>query len=231
MNVKNFKWLAKLNIFLFLIGFYVGNAQSVEMDTTYRPRTYQLQVEQFKSYPNSTNDIIFLGNSLTAYTHWNELLEVSNIKNRGISGDTSFGILERITEITEGQPAMIFLLIGINDISRNVPSHLIIRNYKKIIERIQKDSPKTKIYLQTLLPVNNTFTRYSNHYNKDGEITKVNNGLKKLSTEKGVDLIDIHPHFLDQDNRLDKRYTEEGLHLNAYGYNLWAKILLPYLKQ
>ena len=215
--------------FLFLFGVSSVLAQTAIPDTVYRPRTYHLQVEQFRSYPNATSDIIFLGNSLTAYTNWNELLSNNNIRNRGISGDTSFGILERLDEITEGKPAKIFLLIGINDISRNVPSYVILKNIKKIINQIQKESPETKIHLQTLLPVNNTFTRYPNHYNKDEEIALVNRGLKELSIENNITLIDLHPHFLDDENRLDRKYTEEGLHLNTEGYNLWGKILLPYL--
>ena len=202
----------------------------MEMDTVYRPRTFNLQVEQFRSYPNSPNDIILLGNSLTAYTNWNELLGIPNARNRGISGDTTFGILERIDEITEGKPAKIFILIGINDISRNVPSELILRNYRKIISYITRNSPATELFIQTLLPVNNTFDRYKNHYNKDEEIAEVNKGLKKLAKKEGITLIDLHPHFLDEYDRLDPLYTEEGLHLNAIGYQMWSKLLKPYLE-
>lgn len=220
----------KFLTFLFLFGVSSILAQTTIPDTVYRPRTFNVQVQQFRSYPNATSDIIFLGNSLTAYSNWNELLSNNNIRNRGISGDTSFGILERLDEITEGKPAKIFLLLGINDISRNVPANIILRNIKMIVHQIQQESPETKIFIQTLLPVNNTFTRYPNHYNKDEGIALVNCGLKKISKEKEVILIDLHPNFLDSHKRLDKKYTEEGLHLNAEGYNLWAKILLPYLK-
>lgn len=212
-----------------VIGIQESLAQTGIMDSVYRPRTYDLQVEQFRSYPNSPNDVIFLGNSLTAYTNWNELLGLANVRNRGISGDTTFGVLERLDEITEGKPAKVFILIGINDISRNVPSVLILRNYNKILQKIKSQSPNTKIYIQTLLPVNNTFTRYPNHYNKDQEIAAVNQGLKDLAENEKIELIDLNPFFLDQDDRLSKKYTEEGLHLNSQGYLLWAEILKPYL--
>ena len=133
-------------------------------------------------------------------------------------------------EVIEGKPAKIFLLVGINDISRNVPARLILENYEKIINRIKSGSPETKIYFQTILPVNNTFTRYKNHYNKDDIIHSVNEGLKIIAEREQITLINLHLHFLDNENRLYKKYTEEGLHLNAEGYNLWAKILLPHLK-
>lgn len=217
-------------VFIFNLFVSFANSQTVEMDTTYRPRTYDLQVEKFKSYPNSSEDIIFLGNSITAYTNWNELLGLPKARNRGISGDTTFGILQRLDEVIEGKPAKIFILVGINDISRNFPDSLILRNYKKIINRIQFGTPETEIYIQTILPVNNTFTRYTRHYNKDQHIYTINKGLKNIAKNQRVTLINLHPHFLDKEGRLDKKYTEEGLHLNAMGYRLWAEILLPYLR-
>lgn len=215
-------------LFNMIVSF--ASSQTAGFDTTYRPRTYKLQVEKFKSYPDSKEDIIFLGNSITAYINWNELLGLPMARNRGISGDTSFGILERLEEVIEGKPAKIFVLVGINDISRNFPDGLILRNYKKIITRIKSSSPETEIFFQTILPVNNTFTRYKNHYNKDEHIHAVNKGLKKIAKNEEITLIDLHPYFLDKEGRLDKKYTKEGLHLNAAGYKLWAEILKPYLQ-
>lgn len=217
--------LLSLSLFC-LISLY---AQEKEFDTTHRPTNYALKVEKFRSFPNSKEDVIFLGNSITEYIHWNELLQLSTARNRGISGDTTFGILERLDEVTEGQPAKIFLLIGINDISRNFPDELILKNYREIIERIKSETPDTEVYVQTILPVNNTFTKYKNHYNKDEHILFINEELKKMSKEYDFHLIDIHPHFLNKNKRLDSLYTEEGLHLNARGYEHWAKILKPYL--
>src|SRR6478736_1622024 len=98
-------------------------------DSTYRPGNYAQRVANFRSYPNSEKDIIFLGNSITDYTDWNELLQLPEARNRGISGDITFGILERLDEVTEGKPAKIFILIGINDIARNIPDSVILNNY------------------------------------------------------------------------------------------------------
>ena len=110
-------------------------------DSTFRPNNYALKVQLFKSYPNSEKDIIFLGNSITAGTDWMELMGRKDVRNRGISGDITFGVLERLDEVTEGKPSKVFILIGINDISRNIPDSLIVCNYQKIICRIKKESP------------------------------------------------------------------------------------------
>jgi lysophospholipase L1-like esterase len=160
-----------------------------------------------------------------AGTDWMELLGRTDVRNRGISGDITFGVLERLNEVTEGMPAKVFVLIGINDISRNVPDSFIVDNYRKIIQRIKAGSPKTNIYFHTLMPVNNEYTQFKNHYNKDEHILYVNKELKTLAAKEEITLIDLYPHFLNKEKKLDKRYTIDGLHLNAKGYQLWADVL------
>ena len=216
---KNFLVVASLYIASITFG------QTPAWDSTHRPNNYALKVELFKSYPNSSKDIIFLGNSIMAGTDWMELVGEKHARNRGISGDITFGVLERLDEVTEGKPAKIFILIGINDISRNVPDSFILRNYERMIKRIRKQSPSTKIYFHTLMPVNNEFTQFKNHYNKDEHILFVNEELKKLAAKEKITLIDLYPHFLNANKKLDKKYTQDGLHLNAAGYQVWADVL------
>jgi len=207
-----------------------SNAQKIKWDSTYRPGNYAERVANFRSYKDSKKDIIFLGNSITDYTDWNELLQLSNARNRGISGDISFGVLERLDEVTAGKPAKVFILIGINDIARNIPDTVLLNNYQIMIDRIKSASPKTKIYFNALLPVNNSFPD-RNHFNKDGHIAFVNAELDKICAAEKITFINIHDPFLDTEKKLDKKYTYDGLHLNAEGYKLWAGILKRYVKK
>ncbi|MBC5775537.1 sialate O-acetylesterase [Pontibacter sp. KCTC 32443] len=204
-------------------------SEVAKYDSTYRPATYQVQVDYFRKHKNSKKDIIFLGNSLTAHIDWAELLENKNVRNRGISSDITFGVLERLDEVIEGKPAKVFLLIGINDISRNVPEEVILANYKKIIRRIKAGSPKTKIYVQTLLPTNNTFDKFKKHYNKEAQTVAVNKGIKEIAATEKVTVIDLHPNFTNSDGKLKQEYTHDGLHLTIAGYKVWAGILKKYL--
>lgn len=199
--------------------------EAPKWDSTFRPNGYSLKAELFKSFSNSEKDIIFLGNSITAGVDWSELLDIKYARNRGISGDITFGVLERLDEVIEGKPAKVFILIGINDVSRNIPDSIIVANYKKLITRIQQGSPKTKIYFQTLLPVNNEFTQFKNHYNKDQHILYINTEIKKLAQTYGITVIDLYPHFQGKDGKLEKSFTQDGLHLTAAGYKRWAEIL------
>lgn len=205
-----------------------SEAQQPKWDSTFRPGSYALKVDQFRGYPNSQKDIVFLGNSITAGADWNELLGLPQARNRGISGDITYGVLERLDEVTSGKPAKVFVLIGINDMARNIPDSVILSNYEKIIQRIKKESPATRIYFNTLLPVNNSFPE-KNHFNKDEHIAALNAGLRKIAAREKITLIDIHDHFLDKDKKLDKQYTYDGLHLNAAGYAHWATLLKPHV--
>ncbi len=215
--------------FLFYFVVIAARAQSPQWDSAYRPGLYAFEAQLYQSYPHAASDIVFLGNSITDRVDWNELLGICNVHNRGISGDITFGVLERLDEVTGGKPAKVFILIGINDISRSIPDSVIAGNYRRIIQRIKQESPDTKIYFQTLLPVNNEFTQFKNHYNKDAHILWLNEQIKALGKQERITVIDLYPHFLDEEKKLDSRYTLDGLHLNAEGYKVWAKILIPYL--
>jgi lysophospholipase L1-like esterase len=225
MNVKALFTLSFFSLICF-------QAQSqTKWDSTYRPGLYEFEEQLYESYPHAKTDIVFLGNSLTDRVDWNELLGMSNVHNRGISGDITFGVLQRLHEVINGHPAKVFILIGINDISRNIPDSVILENYKKIIERIKTGSPHTKIYFQTLLPVNNEFTQFKNHYNKDKHILWLNYQIKLLGNREKITVIDLYPHFLNDQNKLEKKYTLDGLHVNAEGYKVWAVILKKYLNE
>ncbi|NII82826.1 MULTISPECIES: GDSL-type esterase/lipase family protein [unclassified Pedobacter] len=209
---------------VFTISFATASAQVVKWDSTYRPGKYIEQVAKFKADPKSKKDIVFLGNSITAGTDWAKLLDLPQAKNRGISGDITFGVLERLQDVIDGKPAKVFILIGINDISRNIPDSVILRNYKTMIARIRKGSKKTKIYFNTLLPVNAAFEKFKNHYGKDEHILWLNDEIRKFDA-KNVTVIDLYPNFTDQDKHLKAELTKDGLHLIPAGYQVWADLL------
>ena len=215
---------------IFCISISFAKGQTAKWDSTYRPGIYEFKIQLYQSYPHSKKDIIFLGNSITDRVDFNELLGMRHFHNRGISGDITFGILQRLNEVTSVHPKKVFILIGINDVSRNIPDSIIANNYRRIVQQIQTQSPRTKIYFQTLLPVNNEFTQFKNHYNKDEHILWLNEQIKNIGKKYGIQVIDLYPHFLNEQNKLDKKYTLDGLHPNAEGYKVWAAILKKYLK-
>lgn len=185
----------------------------------------------FENLPTSKKDIIFVGNSITDGGEWSELLNNENVKNRGISGDVTAGVLNRLSTITKGEPSKIFILIGINDVSRGTSAKTIVREIAKIVAQIKTESPKTTIYLQSILPVSGKHKLFTSHTNKIEVVKEANTLLSKLATTDNITYIDLYPEFIDPTTgELDSKYSNDGLHLLGEGYVRWAQIVKPYIQ-
>src|SRR6476646_8564461 len=181
------------------------------------PEYYPLRVATFEKEPVVPGRIIFLGNSITQIGDWKKLLNDSTVINRGIAGDITFGVLKRLDDVTRRQPSKLFMLIGINDIGKDIPDAVIADNIRKIIVRVQAESPSTKIYVQSILPVNPDVPNFPQHYDKQEHILSTNKLIKKVAQESTCAYINIHDLFTDKKGRLDEKYTKDGLHLTAEG--------------
>jgi lysophospholipase L1-like esterase len=161
-------------------------------------------MEKFKSEPIVTGKIVFLGNSITEMGDWKKLTGDSTVINRGIGGDITFGILQRLDEVLNRKP-----------------SKVSADNIKKILHRIQVESPTTKIVLQNLLPVNPTINKFPQHYDKQSKIVETNKLLIQVAKETNVPLVDLNKLFRDSKGNLQEKYTNDGLHINVVGYKIW----------
>ena len=202
---------------------------------------YLKRIAQFKKMPIGFNKIVFLGNSITeGGNDWNKRFGVNNIVNRGISGDITEGILSRLDEIIYYKPTAIFLLIGINDIfdnqpdKKNINSSQVAKNIIQIAENIQKDSRNTKIFIQTILPVDiqkhmNYNDRSLSSYNSEmvNQIIAIN---RLIIGQNNFPVIDLHSAFVDERGLMNKAYTTDGVHLNDIGYKAWVKYVNNYVQ-
>lgn len=197
----------------------------VDIDSTTRTSVYYPMLESFEFHRINEGDIVFLGNSITFWADWPVLFDECDVKNRGIPGDNTFGLKERLYEVTLAKPAKVFIMIGINDLGKNTPDSVILKNYQEIIQQIQSDSPQTKIYFQTLLPTNEDFGKLKHLYHKDKHIRYINKRLKLMGKENGITVIDLYSHFAGPDGKLLSEYTWDGVHLRIKGYLRWVEIL------
>lgn len=186
------------------------------------PDLYAQRVALFEQEPIVTGATLFLGDSITQGGNWVELLGDSTVINRGIGGDITFGVLNRLDDVTRRRPSKLFLLIGINDIGKDIPDAVIADNVRRIVEAVQAESPETTIYVQSLLPVNPAYPRFPQHYDKEYHVIHVNVLLREVAVATGTHFINLFPVFMDARERLDERLTGDGLHLNADGYRLWV---------
>ena len=191
---------------------------------------YARRVTLFDELPIGKKDIVMLGNSLTDGCEFNELLGNRHIKNRGIVGDIVQGLIDRIGPIIEGQPKKLFIMSGVNDISHDVSADSIARAMEKLIVMVKQGSPRTKIYLQSLLPFNNDVREWKLLKGRDHVVVEANILLEQVARRQGVTWINLYPLFADEQGRLRADLTNDGLHLMGKGYLIWRDAIRPYVK-
>jgi lysophospholipase L1-like esterase len=211
----------------------------------WQKRFYFDRISEFKQNPIGKNKIVFLGNSIVkGGGNWNERYELNNIVNRGISGDYTKGVLKRLDEILFYKPVSVFLMIGINeffaDNSKNtkINPKYVAKNILKIADIISEHSPKTKVFIHTILPINNDqyirvkevnynflHSKYTPSINS--QIEETNSILK---SNRQYQVIDLHSIFIDKTFKLNPNLSSDGVHLNENGYNLWVQETMGLMK-
>jgi hypothetical protein len=162
-------------------------------------------------------DVVFVGDSITYNGgDWAIRTGMSSAKNRGISGDTTAQVLERINEVYRIYPKRVFLLVGINDISASVPDATIISNILSIVDSVFNYSPTSKIYVQSILPASTADWR--------SNITNINASLAESAVAHNYTFVNLYPSFADGNNYIISAYTTDGTHLSEAGYDLWTSL-------
>ncbi|MDE5656398.1 MAG: sialate O-acetylesterase [Muribaculaceae bacterium] len=212
-----------------LIGAAAACAESPDYSrfTTF----YGQRATLFDMLPMDSQTIVMLGNSITNGCEWAELLGNSNVVNRGISGDTVEGIQARLGSIIKAAPAKIFLMIGVNDVSHDLSADSIATSIGELVHRIRTESPATKLYLQSLLPVNQSFERFRKLDGKEQVIRDINAMLPAIAEREGATFINLYPLLADEQGNLGSEYTNDGLHLLAPAYLVWRDAIMPYINE
>jgi lysophospholipase L1-like esterase len=192
---------------------------------TTMPDLHASRVAKFEAEPVVTGRVIFFGNSITQGGDWAKLTGDSTVINRGIGADLVSSLLGRVADVMRRKPSRLFVLIGINDISKDIPDAVIVAEYRALLDRVRSGSPGTRIFVQSILPLNPTVKNFPQHYDKQGHVVAVNRALRRLAKEQGATYVDLWPLFLDGAGHLDARLTGDGLHLNQTGYERWVAYL------
>ncbi len=186
---------------------------------------YENRKNLFDHMSIEKDNIIFLGDSITEYGQWAELLQNSKVKNRGIAGETTWGLLRRLSTITESQPKAIFLMIGVNDFLFTDRTE-IIQNYTKIIQQIKSETPNSQLFIQSVLPIN---TNVKNTVFNNKEINLLNKSIQELAAKEGLKYLDIHRLLKNEKGELDANFTADGVHINGAAYTIWKDAIMPHI--
>lgn len=188
------------------------------------------QFDELELKQNEKPNIVFLGDSITDFGCWDEIIDDDrvNVYNRGISGDTALGVQKRLPAIAKLHPTKVFVLIGINNLAVAQTLDVAIDDYKAMVGEIQRTLPDSEIYLQSILPINNT-VYINEHITDNKEIVRYNTAIQQIAADHGYSYINLYDSFTDENGKLNLSYSYDGCHLNVYGYQLWKRLIQDYL--
>ena len=177
-----------------------------------RDAAYMRRISLFQMLPVDMCDNVFLGDSIT---------------RGGINGDRSDWLLERLDQITVGQPKRVFVLIGINDLAAGRTSDMVIEDITQLIKRFQLTTPVTELFIQSIFPVNPDIAGFpyasevsSRHLNE--LIVQTNKALKNCCIMAGIPYLDVWSLLVDGQGVLRPDLTNDGVHLLAPGFKIWV---------
>ena len=183
---------------------------------------YQNEINLYKYYHKQGN-IVMLGNSIMHRVNWNELLDRTDIINRGINNDVTEGFLNRINDVINVKPKICFLMGGVNDITRGITPLTVNSNIKKLIDILQDGKINPIIF--SILYVADS---YPNYYKVNVKIKQTNELIKETCKNTNTTFVDLNEK-LGNNNILKNEYSLDGLHLTGLAYKKWREVIIGYL--
>lgn len=181
---------------------------------------HRRQVTQFERLAIAPGDVVFLGDSITEAVQWHELFPAVSARNRGIGGDTVEEVAARLDPIVRGHPRKLFLMVGTNDLRLRLPIERSIAAYDAMLERVRRESPDTKVFVEAVLPRSERYAP---------RIRAFNARLQEMAEHHGAVWLDWFDSFADEHGVIRPAYSNDDLHLLGPGIELWARLLAPYV--
>ena len=190
-----------------------------------RAKSYERYTEMYNIYNGDRlAKIVMIGDSITNGAYWNELMHRGDIINRGIPGDTTQGMLERMTTFNTGTIEKAFILAGINDIAKHQPVNVIFERYVRIVDFLKRSGVTPYIQSTLFLSVKNPNCAVVNK-----QVAELDGLLKDYASKNGIEYVDLNSVLSDGTQMIDD-YSYDGTHLNAKGYMIWRAALSKYME-
>ena len=198
---------------------------------------------KYKVYANTiynkrefkNNQVTFLGDSIVDKCNLNALFNDGNIVNEGVSGDTTIDVLNRLDDVIKYKPSILFLHFGVNDLKQaNKQSNKIdvdksTYNYSKIIDIIKTRLPNTKIYIESILPVDNNIIAKQHKTDKENGLYISNDYIDAFNTNLKIIALSNGITYINHNTFNATTETVDGIHPNIQGYFLLKNDLKKYV--
>lgn len=171
--------------------------------------------------------LVFLGDSITQ--GWGDDMHGSfpgvNVANRGISGDTTRGMLLRLRDdVLALNPSGVVMLMGTNDLEENANPRDVAANVGLIIKSLQKHNAQMPIVLCRIFPSSSKQSRPADKIKATNELI-----AQAVKGNKRVTVLDTWTLFANGEGDAKTEEFPDLLHPNRAGYRKWASALRPIL--
>jgi lysophospholipase L1-like esterase len=177
---------------------------------------FNKRLPEIAAQPILNGGILLAGDSITEAWLWHEDYLPLPASNHGIGWDIAEGLKLRLPLILQHNPDHLFILIGTNDIGYGHDAEVVAPHVEAFVQAVKKEKPKTKLYLQAVLP---------REMASMPKVSEYNAVYKSLAKKQDIIFIDMTAEFEAADGTLNPDYSDDGLHLNAAGYALWGDII------
>lgn len=161
---------------------------------------------------------VVIGDSLSLWIPSEQLPMDRFWLNQGISGDTSAGVLRRLSAFSQTRPSTIHVMVGVNDLRRGASDEEVLANLRQIMRRLRQNHPQAQVFVHSVLP-----TRLAAI--PGDRIYRINQQLAAIAQQEEVNYTDLLTTFADGNGNLRQELTTDGLHLNPLGYATWQLAL------
>lgn len=172
--------------------------------------------------------VIFFGDSITDFWRLNEYFPDSDYINRGIGGQTTGQLLQRMkADVVDLHPDAVLVLAGTNDLARGIPVAAIENNLQTLADLAAAN--KIKAIFGAVLPVSDYHKDQDPAYERTpgrppAYIQELNGWLQKFCAQRGCGYADYFTATVDDAGRFKEDLSDDGLHPNAKGYRLMAPV-------
>ncbi|WP_298685829.1 GDSL-type esterase/lipase family protein [uncultured Sphingomonas sp.] len=186
-------------------------------------RSEQAQRErQFAAMPRTTGRVVFLGDSITEWTAWEDWFPDLAATNRGIGGQ-AVGDVQRRLDSAIVDPVAVSLLIGTNDLhglGRSTGIDDIADQCRTLVGTIRAMAPNACLLVNSVMPRSTRFR---------DRIVALNAQYRDIATANDATYVDVFSALADRDGAIRRDLTDDGLHLSVAGYAAWVEVLRPHL--
>lgn len=188
----------------------------------YRAAKFEQYEKENAEYDDYEVDVAFIGDSLTDGYDLAKYYPQYVTANRGIGGDTTFGLEERLkVSLYDLKPKVVVMLIGANNMDS------MLENYESILKGLQENLPESKIVLLSLTAMG------GEHWGRKNQLAAYNNvSIKLLAQKYNFAFVDLYSALYDVSiGEVYEGYTIDGGHFTHEGYTVVTAQITPVLKE